>query len=212
MPKDTKFGILNFLVLLFSILALCGLIADTFLDLTPEIKKILKYFDYMLCAFFLGEFIYQLLKAENKYEYIKWGWIDLLSSIPMIDSLRYGRIIRIVRIIRIIKTFKSINEFLKHIYFNKARGTLASVFVLAIMILVFSSIAILLVETSEKSNIKTAEDALWWAYTTITTVGYGDKFPVTSEGRVIAIFLMTFGVGMFGTMTAYISSLFIKKN
>jgi voltage-gated potassium channel len=83
--------------------------------------------------------------------------------------------------------------------------------ILAFLILIFSSIAILQVENTANGNIKTAEDAIWWAYTTITTVGYGDKYPVTSEGRLIAIFLMTFGVGMFGTMTAYISSLFIKK-
>jgi len=62
------------------------------------------------------------------------------------------------------------------------------------------------------SNIKTAEDALWWAYVTITTVGYGDRFPVTTEGRLIASLLMTAGVGLFGTFAGYISSLFIQTN
>jgi len=73
-----------------------------------------------------------------------------------------------------------------------------------------SSIAILQVETDPRSNIKTAEDALWWSYTTITTVGYGDLYPVTAEGRLIAIVVMTFGVGLFGTFTAYIASVFVK--
>ena len=63
--------------------------------------------------------------------------------------------------------------------------------------LLFSSIAILQVETDPNSNIKTAEDAIWWSYVTITTVGYGDKYPVTTEGRIIAVILMTVGVGLF---------------
>ena len=54
------------------------------------------------------------------------------------------------------------------------------------LLVIFSSIAILNVETAPESNIKTAEDAIWWAFVTITTVGYGDKFPVTTEGRIIA--------------------------
>lgn len=75
---------------------------------------------------------------------------------------------------------------------------------------VFSSIAILQFETLPNSNIKTAGDAIWWSYVTITTVGYGDKYPVTPEGRIIAAMLMTVGVGLFGTFTAYISSWFVK--
>jgi voltage-gated potassium channel len=61
------------------------------------------------------------------------------------------------------------------------------------------------------SNIRTAEDALWWAYVTITTVGYGDKYPVTSEGRIIAVALITVGVGLFGTFTAFVASWFVEK-
>ena len=79
--------------------------------------------------------------------------------------------------------------------------------------LLFSSVAILQFESSDpNSNIKTAGDAIWWSYVTITTVGYGDKYTVTTEGRVIAAILMTVGVGIFGTFTAYISSLFVKDN
>ena len=77
--------------------------------------------------------------------------------------------------------------------------------------IIFCSIAILQVEDDPNSNIKTAEDAIWWAYVTITTVGYGDKFPVTTEGRVIAELLMTVGVGLFGTFTAYLASWFVRE-
>jgi len=65
------------------------------------------------------------------------------------------------------------------------------------------------VEVDITSNIKVTEDATWWAYVTITTLGYGDKFPVTTEGRMIAALLMTVGVGVVGTFTAYLASWFV---
>jgi voltage-gated potassium channel len=76
--------------------------------------------------------------------------------------------------------------------------------------ILFASVTILELEDTPDANIKTAEDAIWWAYATITTVGYGDKYPVTTGGRIIAAMLMTTGVGLFGTFTAYVSSWFVK--
>jgi voltage-gated potassium channel len=140
-----------------------------------------------------------------------WGWIDLLSSIPLVGYLRVGRIFRLIRLIRVIRAFKTTKHLVNHIFANKIQGTLTSVLVIAILLLIFSSIAILQVEHDPHSNIKTAGDALWWAYVTITTVGYGDRYPVTSEGRILAAVLMTAGVGLFGTFTAYISSLFVAN-
>jgi voltage-gated potassium channel len=67
------------------------------------------------------------------------------------------------------------------------------------------------VEKDPNSNIRSAEDAIWWSYVTMTTVGYGDKFPVITEGRIIAAVLMTAGVGLFGTFTANVSSWFVVE-
>jgi voltage-gated potassium channel len=75
-----------------------------------------------------------------------------------------------------------------------------------------SSVAILQVEKVPESNIKTAEDAIWWAFVTTTTVGYGDKYPVTTEGRFIAVFLMATGVGLFGTFTGFLASWFVEED
>jgi voltage-gated potassium channel len=60
------------------------------------------------------------------------------------------------------------------------------------------------------ANIKTASDALWWAYVTVTTVGYGDKYPVTNSGRLVGVLLMTIGVGLFGVLTGYLANAFLK--
>lgn len=86
---------------------------------------------------------------------------------------------------------------------------MTAVSIITVLIIIFSSISILMVETTPESNIKTADDAMWWTFETITTVGYGDKYPVTGEGRLIGVVVMVSGVGLFGTYTAYIASLFL---
>ena len=213
--KNDKLGALNIIVIILSIYVLCALIVDTAIVLPPETSRLLNYIDIAICIFFFFEFCIRFFKAENKLKFMTWGWIDLVSSIPMIGILRVGRIFRLIRLLRIIRAFRSTKKLVNHLFINKAQGAFVSVFSIAILLLIFCSIAILQVETDPNSNIKTAEDAIWWAYVTITTVGYGDKFPVTTEGRVIAAILMTAGVGLFGTFTAYVSSWFLsgdKKN
>jgi voltage-gated potassium channel len=142
---------------------------------------------------------------------MKWGWIDLISSIPNFNFARAGRALRLIRLLRILRAFRSTKHIINHIYRNKTKGAFTTVSLVAVLVLIFSTIAILQVETAPNSNIKTAEDALWWSYTTITTVGYGDKYPVTTEGRIIAGVLMTVGVGLFGIFTAFLASWFVKE-
>lgn len=206
--SEHKIGILNLLAIVLSLYVLGSLLMDSVMDLPPETSRLLTYIDTAICVFFFIEFCVRFFHAENKARFMRWGWIDLISCIPMIDVLRAGRLLRLIRLLRIIRAFRSIRRFLNHLFANKAEGTLSSVSALAILLIIFSAIAVLQVETKPESNIKTAEDAIWWAYVTVTTVGYGDKFPVTTEGRIIAAVLMTAGVGMFGTFTAFIASWF----
>ena len=212
MNNENKLDFLNLTVVILSLYVLGVLVADTFWQLPSETSKLLTYFDYLICTFFFSEFLYRFVKAENKLAFMKWGWIDLLSSIPMVDFLRAGRLLRLIRLLRVIRAFRSTRQLLNHILANKAKGSLISISILTVLVIIFSAIAILAVEDDTNSNIKTAEDAIWWTYTTITTVGYGDKYPVTTEGRVLAMALMTFGVGLFGTFTAYVASIFVTDN
>lgn len=207
---EEKLGLLNIIILILSIYVLVALLIDTIFALPQETQRLLNYIDIVICIIFFFEFCIRFLQSKDKMKFMQWGWIDLVSSIPMIGFLRYGRVFRLIRLIRIVKAFKSTNQFVKHVFRNKAEGALTSATAIAILLIIFSSIAILQVENAPNSNITTAEDAIWWAYVTITTVGYGDKFPVTTEGRIIASILMTAGVGLFGTFTAYISSWIIS--
>jgi voltage-gated potassium channel len=207
-----KLNFLNLLIIILSFYVLGSLVVDTFFTLPPEIAKVLNYVDNFICGVFLLDFIIRFRQAENKLQFMKWGWIDLIASIPTLDFMRAGRLLRLIRLIRIIRAFRSTKHIVQHIFKNKVQGTLTSVAIIAVLMLLFSSIAILQFETDPNSNIKTAGDAIWWAYVTMTTVGYGDKYPVTTEGRIVAAVLMTVGVGLFGTFTAYVSSWFVKDN
>lgn len=201
---------LNIIIIVLSIYVLLELLISSFFKPPHEVAKLLDYIDDAICIIFLVEFSVRFYKAENKLKFMKWGWIDLVSSIPTFGYLRAGRAFRLIRLLRIVRAFRSAKHLIHHIYKNKTQGAFTTVAVIAILMVIFSAVSILQVETAPESNIKTAEDALWWAYVTVTTVGYGDKYPVTTEGRIIAGALMTVGVGLFGTFTAFLASWFVE--
>jgi voltage-gated potassium channel len=199
----------QFLILVLSIYVLAALFIQAAFQLSPETTLLIERIDFVICLVFISDFFVRLYKAESKLSFLKWGWIDFVSSIPMFDVLRWGRLARVIRILRILRAFRSTKILLSYLFRNRAKGTFATVALISLVIVLFSSIAILNLENAPESNIKTSSDAVWWAFVTITTVGYGDKFPVTHEGRIIAATLMTAGVGLFGTFTAYVASYFL---
>ena len=206
-----ELNLFNIIILVLSLYVLLSLIVSTFFVLSDEVTVLLNYVDNVICIIFLVDFAIRFKKANNKLVFMKWGWIDLISSIPYIDFLRAGRVLRLIRLIRVFRAFKATKLIFEHINKNKKQSALTSVALISFLMVIFSSIAILQFEKDVNSNIKTAEDAIWWSYVTITTVGYGDKFPITTEGRVIGAVLMTMGVGIFGTFTALVSSWFIQN-
>lgn len=209
--NENELNYLSILVIVLSVYILAALLVSTFFKLPAEVTKVLDLTDNVICIFFLLDFIIRFYQAENKLRFMRWGWIDLISSIPTLDFLRAGRGLRLVRLLRILRAFRSTRHLVNHVFRKKAQGAFTTVSVIAILMVIFSAIAILQVENDSNSNIKTAEDAIWWAYVTITTVGYGDKYPVTTEGRVIAALLMTTGVGLFGTFTGFLASWFMAE-
>jgi voltage-gated potassium channel len=205
-----SFGVLSILIVLLSIYVLGALVVETFFTLPSETVRTLHLLDDAICVVFLIDFGVRFYRAPSKLHFMKWGWIDLISSIPTLDTLRVGRGLRLVRLLRVLRAFRSVRHLINHVYARRSQGAFATVATIAVLMVLFSSIAILQVENAPDSNIRTAEDALWWSYVTVTTVGYGDKYPVTTEGRLIAALLMTTGVGLFGTFTGFLASWFVE--
>lgn len=171
---------------------------------------ILDYADFAVCVLFLGDFVLSLVRAENRWRYLMtWGWLDLLSSIPAIDIARWGRAARILRIFRVLRGLRATQLLAGLVLKRRAQNTVLAATLVALMLITFCSIAILHFESGPDANILSADDAVWWSFATITTVGYGDRYPTTGEGRMVAVLLMSAGVGLFGTFSGFLASWFI---
>lgn len=195
--------------------ALIVLAAGTFIRWDESTRTILEYADLVICLLFFSDFVVTFTRAKgwDKWAYLRsWGWIDLLSSIPTVDALRWGRAARLTRILRVLRGVKSARELTHFVVDRRAESAFLAAMLVSLLLVVSCSIAVLEFEVPDGGNIQTAQDAMWWAVSTMTTVGYGDRYPITAEGRIVAIFLMAAGVGLFGTMSGLIASWFLSPN
>jgi voltage-gated potassium channel len=115
---------------------------------SQEILKILDLFDFIVCIIFQFDFFYRLIGSKNKLQFLKWGWIDFISSIPTLDYFRWGRFVRIFRILRLLRAFRSTKTIVFFIFKNRSKGYLASAALISFFLVIFSSIAILTFEHS----------------------------------------------------------------
>ena len=204
-----ELGPFQLIILVLSVFVLSLLGLEMVFDFPEETRRVVRWIDNVVCGLFFIDFAIRFRRAESKLRFMKWGWIDLLASIPEVSALRWGRLFRVIRIIRMLRAVKSLRTLFTLFAKQRTQSGVASVFTIAFLMLSLSTAGILVAERSPDSNIKDAEDAAWWSVTTVTTVGYGDKYPVTPAGRLIAVALMITGVGLFGTLSGVIASFFL---
>lgn len=205
-----KIGLFQIVILILSIIVLIALGADTVIPMSSQVSDVLQILDTLVCALLFVDFCIRFYKAQFKLLFLKWGWIDLIASIPNLPILRVGRLVRILRIIRLLRAIRATQKISFVLLKSKFQTGVTSVLLTSFLLIIFCSIAILICEQQDpKANIKTAGDAIWWSVTTITTVGYGDKVPVTTEGRIVAMILMISGIGLFGMLSGLAASFFV---
>jgi voltage-gated potassium channel len=96
---------------------------------------------------------------------------------------------------------------------DRAGSALYVLLIMGVLVLEFGSLAMLKIEQdAQGANITTGSDAIWYVLVTISTVGYGDRFPVTNSGRLFAALIIVIGVGIFGTFTGYLANLFLSPS
>jgi voltage-gated potassium channel len=196
-----------------SILSIVNLIMIVVFVQNETIATVLSVINGIMFPIFLGDFLYRFFTAESRsgYFFRGFGWADLLSSLPF-PQLKILRVFRLWRVIRLFMEFGVRNlwrEFVTH----RAENALLTVGFLVLCVIEFGSMAVLRAESSSPdANITTASDAIWWVYVTITTVGYGDRFPVTNWGRIIGVVVMTAGVGLFGTLSGFLAQTFLSPS
>lgn len=211
MTKEERESPYLIFMLITSFLALALLAATVLVRLDEGTKEILAYADNGICVLFGVDFIISLARAERRWKYfLRWGWLDLVSSIPAVGLFRLGRAARVLRIVRVLRGVRSTRILAGFVLRRRAESAVLAVSLIAFLLVVIGSIGILHLETTPEANIKTPEDALWWAIVTMSTVGYGDRYPVTTEGRALAAVLIAAGVGLFGTLSGFVAAWFLE--
>jgi hypothetical protein len=196
-------GMLSILSI-FNIVLIYGFLQDA------NLQNILNNMNALLSAAFMADFIFRILTASSKADYFfgQYGWADLLASVPLpqLKVLRVFRLLRVYRLLREIgprNVFRSLSE-------DRAGSALYTLLMAGVLVLEFGSLGMLRIEQyAADANITTASDALWYTIVTISTVGYGDQYPVTEAGRALGALIIVVGVGIFGTFTGYLANFFI---
>ena len=166
----------------------------------------------LLSVILLVDFVYRLATAPSRADYFlrQFGWADLLASLP-VQQLKVLRVFRLVRVFRLLRA-NGIRIITRSLLRNRAGSAMLSLLLMGILVLQFGSLWVLALERGgPDANITTASDALWYVVVTISTVGYGDQFPVTTGGRILGALIIVVGVGIFGTFTGYLANLFLAR-
>jgi voltage-gated potassium channel len=196
-----------FLVLL-SLLSIVNAILIIVPFLSGAGREVIIVMETVLTPVFLIDFLLRLARSRPRTAYLlhAFGWADLLAIVPM---LRVFRLFRVVVVVRQLQT-RGPARIADDLLVSRASATFYTTIFLVIVVLEVSGMLILDAESGiAGANIETPSDALWWGYVTITTVGYGDKYPVTLPGRIIGIFLLTAGVALFSVFTGFIANAFL---
>jgi voltage-gated potassium channel len=197
-------------ILILSLYVIIELAVELIHPFSEKTIGIINLIDLIICIIFLGDFFFFLWKAENKSRYLKKHWIDFISSIPFMSFLRTFRLVRAIRIIRLLRGFKGIIQIFRLLGTNKLQNILISYILILILVMLYCSMAFYTFEQNVNPNVHNLFDAFWWAFITITTVGYGDIYPSTTEGRIVAMILSLGGMGLFSLVTAELSTILLK--
>lgn len=196
-------------MLLLSLGVLIELVLFSFNLVSDDVAWILRRMDTAACAVFLVDALVGFVRAESKLQWMKWGWIDVLSSIPEIEAFRWARVGRVLRIMRVLKGARVLRELWVHGIKQRGESAILASGLISFACVTFGAIAVLVAESGAGGPIQGPEDALWWTVVTITTVGYGDLYPVTEVGRGVAVVLMVTGVSTFGAFSGFLASSFL---
>jgi voltage-gated potassium channel len=167
----------------------------------------LEFAELVLTGVFFAEFAGRLIASHDRSRYLRGHWIDALALAPPIRALR---VLRLLRLLRLVRAFAGIYRASMHAERLARHRGFAWLIVAWLTIMVICSVALYAAEHGLNKTIDSPFDALWWGISTLSTVGYGDVYPVTPEGRLAAMVLMLLGIGLFSAITATIASYLIS--
>lgn len=213
--NDTKHGcIFDLFIQAVIIISLVSFSVETIPNLPHGLALALSYIEVATVSVFSVEYVLRLIVADRKLKFIFsfYGLIDLFSVLPFYLSVGIDlRSIRIVRLLRLFRTLKLVryNRAFSRFYtaIVLVKEELIIFFVVSSMILYFASVGIYYLESeAQPENFTSIFHSMWWSIVTLTTVGYGDVYPVTTGGKVFTSFILLIGLGIVAVPTGLIAS------
>ena len=169
-------------------------------EVSPSLQPTLDGIQWVSWVAFAADLVFGIYKSANKVQFLKRHPLEILAVIlPFLRPLRLLRVISLGTLV-----FEKVN-------LGKSIGISFKVIVTALFLTYLAGIEITMVERGEPgATIQNVGDGFWWAITTLTTVGYGDIYPTTTEGRFIAVGLMVSGICVLGVISATVAAWFVK--
>jgi len=206
----------NIFILVLTLFSL-AIMAVLLLPLDDDTRDLLTLYDNVICVIFLGDFAMNLAGARPRSAYFikQRGWLDLLGSIPSFSFIPFTALFRLARLSRLVRISKLLGgknrkALITDVLHNRGQYATFITVLAAGMVLSVASVLILQFESVDPdANIQTGGDAIWWGIVTLTTVGYGDRFPVTFLGRLTAVSVMLAGIGIIGALASILASMLV---
>jgi len=212
--ENTSGKLFTFSIQFLIIVSLVTFSIDTLPDLSPSTKEFLRLIEVITVVIFSLEYVLRLVVAEKvfKFAFSFFGLIDLAAILPFyiatgldLRAIRVFRLLRVLRILKLLKYNQAISRFNRA--FVIAKEELILFGIVAGILLYLSAVGIYYFENgAQPDQFKSVFHSLWWAVTTLTTVGYGDMYPITAGGRLFTFFVLTIGLGIVAVPTGLIAS------
>jgi voltage-gated potassium channel len=187
---------------------------ETLPDLSQATIQFLYYSEIIIVSIFTLEYLYRLYISEGKIKFVFsfYGVIDLLAILPFylvtaidLRSLRLIRLLRLARLLKLVRYNSAIVRFSKAIYLVKEELVIFTV--ASLVMLYLAAVGIYHFEHEAQPEVfRSIFDSLWWAVATLTTVGYGDIYPMTLAGRIFTFFILMVGLGLVAVPTGIVAS------
>lgn len=164
--------------------------------------------EWAITALFAAEFAIRMWAAPDRKAHLRAHWVDLVSVIP---PARWLRPFRLLRLLRLVRAFAGVSRAMAHLETLATHRGLVWMVAAWFAVSIIASIGLYTAEHGVNAAFQEPLDAVWWGVVTLSTVGYGDAYPVTPEGRVAAMSLMILGVGLYSAITSAVTSYFVSQ-